>query len=291
MPTPRPPELDSLPPSRPWPGGAPPSPPIFWRGGGGGGPRWPRWKLLLLCLLDVATVLASAFVIGRGMREYPAPVLAGLAVLALYWVRARPLQRSHVTSTVPTVPLALIWAGFAGSIAFLLSHLWPPHASWPFLLAGAVGIGGAAGLLAWLFGNLLVLGAIAAWWLAKELRQPRWFAKPPPPPFTCPFCGTQGVQRSSPNTPYLLWDSECSAIGLGGLRLNPDSLAIHLLVFLGIPFQVEPFSLSAPPAYMGPHVSETMEELLGTHSFQWQWSDWLEGEEPMYSIWVRRKAP
>jgi len=94
--------------------------------------------------------------------RYPASIVAGLFVLVVYWWRSRPLQN---TPDSGTVPLALLWAGAAGALGFLLTHLALPTAPWAFLLAGSIGIGGAAGLGAWLVGNILVLNAIAARWL------------------------------------------------------------------------------------------------------------------------------
>jgi hypothetical protein len=69
----------------------------------------------------------------------------------------------------------VLWAGGVGALAFFLTHLSHPFPSWQYLIAGALGIGGAAGLLAWLFGNLVLVNAVAVFWLFKHLRRrPGW---------------------------------------------------------------------------------------------------------------------
>ena len=148
-------------------GGGPPAPPESWRGEDGGGRRWPWWKVLLLCLVTFSAALAQLYVLWRGGLRFPASVISGLLVLTLYWIRQRPLQHPNVVGTVPG---AVVWAGLAGTVAFLVTHVSSPPVGWLMLLAGAFGLGGAAGLFAWMCGNLLFLSSLATWWLVKDLR-------------------------------------------------------------------------------------------------------------------------
>jgi hypothetical protein len=113
-----------------------------------------------------------AFVLWRGVLHFPASVVAGLVVLTAYWIRSRPLQAPDIPNAVPT---AILWAAGAGALAFPVSN-WPSlPIPWWATVAACLGIGGAAGLFAWLAGDMLILGAIEAWWLSKDLRQhPGW---------------------------------------------------------------------------------------------------------------------
>jgi hypothetical protein len=165
----RPPELSQPPRPRRRAHGGPPLPPIFWRGGDGGGSGWPRWRLSIVLLLILASILGLTIVLWRGAYQFPASVLAGLAVLGFYWVRERPLHREDSSSTMGRSPL---WAAVGGATVFLLTHLTSPEVTWPRRVAGALGIGGALGLFAWLFGNLLITCAVVALWLLRELRRP-----------------------------------------------------------------------------------------------------------------------
>jgi hypothetical protein len=126
--------------------------------------------VLLLCLLSVAVALGCAFALWKGALSFPASTVAGLLVLGIYWWRSRPLEN---LSDSKSVPPALLWAGAAGALAFLVTHLGLPGAPWGFLVMGSLGLGGAAGLGAWLFGNLLVLTAVAAYWLIIDLLRRR----------------------------------------------------------------------------------------------------------------------
>jgi hypothetical protein len=168
--TTRPPRLQTRRVSRPQGGGGPPTPPFFWRGGGGGGgPRWPKWKVLLLCLVCVAVSLGMAFVLWRGVFRFPASVIAGLLVLAVYWIRSRPLQPREIEEPVP---VAMLWAAGAGALTLPITN-WPSEPiPWWAMVASCLGIGGAVGLMAWLAGHLLIVHAVGAWLLIKELRQP-----------------------------------------------------------------------------------------------------------------------
>jgi len=166
VPTVPPPILSPQRPHLPRAGGGPPSPPVFWRGNGGGGGRWPRWKVLLLFLLSVAVALCCAFALWKGALRLPASVVAGLLVVGIYWWRSRPLESLSDSNSVPP---ALLWAGAAGALAFLLTHLALPDVPWGFLIMGSLGLGGAAGLVSWALGNLLVLAGVAAYWLIIDI--------------------------------------------------------------------------------------------------------------------------
>lgn len=153
------------------PDGGPPAPPAWIEGWGGDGSGWPRWQLMLVLGIVVAVGLGLCRVLWWGGQRFPFSVAAGLLILAFYWIRGRPLQQPGPAPP----PRMLVAAGLAGAVAFLGSHVTPREVSWPALLVGSIGLGGAAGYMSWLLGQLLVLAAIAAWWLLRELlRPPGW---------------------------------------------------------------------------------------------------------------------
>lgn len=153
------------------PHGGPPAPPSWIEGWGGDGSGWPRWQLMLVLGIVLALGLGLGKALWWGAQRFPFSVAAGLLILAFYWIRGRPLQEPGPSPP----PRMLVAAGLAGAVAFLGSHVAPREVSWPALVVGSIGLGGAAGYMSWLLGQLLVLAALAAWWLLRELlRPPGW---------------------------------------------------------------------------------------------------------------------